>query len=167
MNPILRARLHRDRRAVLRGLAGLPLLALAGARIDPAWADSPAASGDFSAVSTALTGHASFDPPLLNALYAAFGAQDAQFDERLGRLALLLRGTPADALKPVLVGKNADLVTLPADLLTGWYLGIVGKGEHSVCVAYASNLSNRLVADVLRPPSYAYGAYGSWSHKPV
>ena len=45
-------------------------------------------------------------------------------------------------------------------------LGVVGSGEGARCVAYETALNAVIVADVLKPPTYAYGAYGSWSAKP-
>jgi hypothetical protein len=50
--------------------------------------------------------------------------------------------------------------------MSAWYLGIVGEGEHARAVAYESALNAAAVADVLAPPSYCTGEYGSWSRKP-
>ena len=35
------------------------------------------------------------------------------------------------------------------------------------CLAFETALNAEVVADVLKPPTYAYGAYGSWMRKPV
>ena len=150
----------------MTALAGLGLIA---GTAPAAFADQPAASADFAAVSKALTARTDLAVPLQDALYRALKAQDGHFDAKLARLAKLLGTGEAsgDTLKTVLVGANADLAGMPSEILTGWYLGIAGKGKDAVCVAYESDLSNRLVADVLHPPSYAYGAYGSWAAKPV
>jgi hypothetical protein len=42
----------------------------------------------------------------------------------------------------------------------------VGEGDKARCLSFETNLSNELVSDKLRPPSYCYGGYGSWSEKP-
>ncbi|WP_225198850.1 sorbitol dehydrogenase family protein [Gluconobacter oxydans] len=53
------------------------------------------------------------------------------------------------------------------EILKCWYLGVIGSGEQSSCIAYISTLQVRIVSDVLRPPTYAYGPYGSWSTQPI
>jgi hypothetical protein len=45
-------------------------------------------------------------------------------------------------------------------------MGIVGDGAKARCLAYEKALNAVIVADVLKPPSYAYDAYGSWAAKP-
>lgn len=168
-NPAAQAPIMASRRSVLQGMTALAGLGLAAGTAKPAFAEQSAASADFIAVSKALTARTDLEAPLQNALYVTFKAQDAGFDAKLARLAKLI-GTGdvgGDTLKALLTGTNADLAEMPGQILTGWYLGIVGKGADSICVAYASDLSNKLVADVLHPPSYAYGVYGSWAGKPV
>ena len=46
-------------------------------------------------------------------------------------------------------------------------LGDVGAGDTATCITYTNALMNVAVSDVLRPPSYAYGPYGSWAAKPI
>jgi len=69
-------------------------------------------------------------------------------------------------LQGVLDGEQSPLAPLPRKIMGAWYLGVVGNGEAARCVAYETALNAMAVADVLQPPTYAYGAYGSWSNKP-
>ena len=51
-------------------------------------------------------------------------------------------------------------------ILQAWYLGVTGKGKKAACVAYVDTLANRAVAAELVPPSYSYGACGTWQARP-
>ena len=138
----------------------------------PSWAQgSNWAQGqnDFSAVSQVLTGRASLDPALRDALLARFMAQDEQFPAKLRALRQLTDrfGHDPEAFGAQLKNDGADLAALRGQILQGWYLGVVGEGEKAVCVTYTGALANAAVADVLRPPSYAYGEYGSWKSQPA
>jgi hypothetical protein len=46
-------------------------------------------------------------------------------------------------------------------------MGIVGSGDKARCLAYETALNAIVVEDVLKPPTYAYGTYGSWTRKSV
>ena len=54
-----------------------------------------------------------------------------------------------------------------AEIVTAWYLGVVGEGERARVVAFEKRSTPWSVADVLKPPTYCYGVYGSWTKKPV
>jgi hypothetical protein len=43
---------------------------------------------------------------------------------------------------------------------------LAGKGAKATCVAYVDALANRAVAATLVPPSYSYGALGTWQARP-
>ena len=62
---------------------------------------------------------------------------------------------------------RSPLATLPRKIVSAWFLGIVGSGEQARCIAYETALNAVIVADVLKPPTYAYGVYGSWEKKPT
>ena len=70
-------------------------------------------------------------------------------------------------LQALLDGEHSPLALLPRRIVSAWYLGIVGEGEHARCVAFETALNAAVVADVLKPPTYCYGVYGSWARKPV
>jgi len=50
---------------------------------------------------------------------------------------------------------------------TAWFLGVIGSGTKAHVIAYEQALNAQFVADVLKPPTYAYGPYGSWTRKPL
>jgi len=70
-------------------------------------------------------------------------------------------------LQKVLDAERSPLATLPRKIVSAWFLGIVGSGEQARCIAYETALNAVIVADVLKPPTYAYGVYGSWEKKPT
>lgn len=107
----------------------------------------------FMDVSRRLTGFDSLDASFGRRLYAALSADVATFHDDLARL------DPADE-------QGLAQSALAKPMLTGWFRGQVGSGRKSQCIAYVPTLENRVVADILRPPSYAYGAYGSWRTRP-
>lgn len=49
--------------------------------------------------------------------------------------------------------------------MRAWCLGLVGEGEATQCIAYEDALNAVIVADVLKPPTFPYGPYGSWSQQ--
>lgn len=70
-------------------------------------------------------------------------------------------------LQKVLDAEHPELAPLPRKIATAWFMGIVGSAEAARCLAYETALNAVIVADVLKPPTYAYGAYGSWARKPT
>ncbi|MXN17914.1 hypothetical protein GR170_08710 [Pseudooceanicola sp. GBMRC 2024] len=157
-----------SRRQVLSGISALAAGVALGAPLLPRAAQA-AGTDDFLAVSRSLVGNHALKPEFAAALQAAFAKTDPGFGDKLKTLRGLIGDGPVtgEALKARLSDAPPEVAALPQALLTGWYLGIAGSGEQAVCVAYVDALSNVEVADVLRPPSYAYGAYGSWANPPV
>jgi hypothetical protein len=95
-------------------------------------------------------------------------AQDAAFPANVRALLALInaQGLQAAGLQQAL-RRAVAAGGLPRQIASAWYLGIVGTGEAAVCVAYEQALNAAVVADVLKPPTYSYGAYGSWARKPI
>ncbi|WP_454688326.1 sugar dehydrogenase complex small subunit [Achromobacter aloeverae] len=122
----------------------------------------------FIGVSGQLTQRDTLDPALAQALLHAFVQTNKFFDAQLAALADLLAQQPAllngDKLK--FPDDQAAQQKLAQAVLSGWYTGVVGSGKDALYVTYVNSLSNRLVADVLVPPSYSYGPCGSWQSKP-
>lgn len=162
-----RGPLNPGRRMVLAGL----LSASAAALIPWALAEpvANAEQGAFLGVSAMLVGRQVLDPALAKRLYDALVAQDAAFPANVRALLALInaQGLQAAGLQQALDAAQSPLAALPRQIASAWYLGIVGTGEAAVCVAYEQALNAAVVADVLKPPTYSYGAYGSWARKPI
>ncbi|KQQ40202.1 hypothetical protein ASF61_05315 [Duganella sp. Leaf126] len=167
---------HTSRRSALKALGALGALTLSGVASQlllstrAGAAIAPAGPGltDFIAVSRTLTGKAEINPTLALALYQAFVKQAPDTDAALARLNATLGAGEVlaqDDKTTFTEAQKADQALSQA-ILQAWYLGVVGKGKKSVCVAYADTLSNLAVADVLVPPSFSYGPCGSWSAQP-
>lgn len=154
-----------------RILLGGALAASAAAFIPAAFAasgDANAASEAFLSISKALCGHDSLNPDDAVRLCNALIADDSQFAAGVQALAALMDRRKIDPLKlqQALDDEHSPLGALPRKIVTAWYLGVVGEGDKARCLSFETNLSNELVSDKLRPPSYCYGGYGSWLEKP-
>lgn len=128
-----------------------------------------AGRGAFTALSAILVGRQALDAAQTAHLYDALAAGDARFQADVQALLALINERQIDPLQlqGVLDGEHSPLAPLPRRIMSAWALGVVGSGEGARCIAYESALDAVIVADVLKPPTYAYGAYGSWSSKPV
>lgn len=155
-----------SRRDILTGISLLALGPMTGLAPMPALA---AEDADFIAVSRSLVGDHPMTPAYSAALLAALRKAVPGFDMNLATLRQRIGEGPVDGatLQARLAGAEEPVAKLPQTILTGWYLGVAGAGESAICVAYVDAFANQEVADVLRPPSYAYGAYGSWAQPPV
>ena len=155
------------RRVLLTSL----LAASAASVIPPAFAvpTGDAAQDAFLSASQILTGQSSLDPGQASLLYSALIADDAQFAGGVQALAKILGQPNIDLLQlqRVLDNENSPVAALPRKIATAWYTGIVGEGEKARCITYETALMNVVVADKLQPPSYCYGAPGSWVEKPA
>lgn len=155
------------RRALLTSL----LAASAASVIPPAFAASAAdaAENAFLSASQILTGQDSLDPEQASLLYNALTADDPQFAEGVQALAKILdqRKIELLQLQHVLENEGSPVAALPRKIVAAWYTGIIGEGEKARCVTYETALMNVVVVDKLRPPSYCYGAPGSWVEKPA
>jgi hypothetical protein len=123
----------------------------------------------FLSVSTLLTGRTGLDATQAARLYDALAADDARFPAEVQELDILIsqRGIEALQLQKVLDTRYPALAALPRNIAMAWFTGIVGSGAKARCVAYETALNATIVADVLKPPSYCAGAYGSWTKKPT
>jgi hypothetical protein len=155
------------RRTVLAGL-----LSVYAASLIP-WAlaepvDDPA-RGAFLALSAILAGRQSLSRVHARRLYDALSADDAGFAAGVQALLALVnqRGIDPLQLQALLDAEQPALAPLPRKIVSAWYLGIVGSGDHARCLVFETALNAAVVADILRPPTYAYGPYGSWARKPT
>jgi hypothetical protein len=129
---------------------------------------TPKASSEFLRVSQLLTGRNAFKSSMADRLYAALVAADDQFQQQVRDLAAFIERQQLSAsnLQAALDEANEPFARLPASIAGAWYLGVAGAGSKARCVVFEDSLMNQLVADRLRPPSYAYGSYGSWNAAP-
>lgn len=154
-----------------RGLLATMLTAYTASLIPWALAQ-PVASADqgaFLAVSAILAGRQALDAAQAKRLYDALVADDPGFAAATRALLALINERKIDPLQlqAVLGREKSALAALPRKIVTAWYLGVVGEGEHARCLAYETALNAVVVADVLKPPTYCYGVYGSWVKKPT
>ncbi len=123
----------------------------------------------FAALSAVLVGRASLDANQGARLYEALVSDDPSFPASVGALLKLIETRKIDPsqLQATLDAEKSPLATLPRKVVTAWYMGVVGEGERARCIAFEKALNAAVVADVLKPPTYCYGPYGSWAHKPT
>ena len=155
------------RRAVLAGfLSAYTASLIPWALAQPAMDEGHAA---FLALSAIIAGRQALNPALAQRLYDALVADDPGFPGTVRALLARIEREKLDAatLQQTLDGEGAPAAALPRRIATAWFLGIVGEGAKARCLAYESALNAVIVADVLKPPTYAYGPYGSWARKPA
>jgi hypothetical protein len=153
------------RRSLLLGLAAAGVVLTA----PQAFADTTPSRDAFLAVSKLLTGFTSLDPGLAARLYDALNTNDPKFTAGVTALATLISQQNIDplSLQATLDGTHSDLAALPRQIVTAWYMGVVGTGDAARCIAFETDLTNIVVSDKLTPPSFCFGAYGSWTSQPV
>lgn len=153
-----------------RRVVGALLTAYTAARIPWALAQpvTDAQQGAFLALSALLAGRQSLDSAQAQRLYDALKADDAGFPAGVHALLDLINKQHIDPLElqKTLDAGHPDLASLPRKIILAWYVGVVGTGEKARCLAYETALMSDIVKDRLRPPTYAYGVYGSWEQKP-
>jgi len=164
------AAINLGRRRMLQGataLAAVSALPLSS----QGFAQQAGSVADFSTVSQFLTGRSGLSTPFAQALWAAFTKTDPDFPNKISALAKFIseNHSTASGLAPQLSAdpSGKSIAALPQAILSGWYLGVVGNGADAICVTYTEALANQNVADILSPPSYSFGAYGTWAAKPV
>lgn len=155
------------RRTVLGALLSASTAALIPWALAEPVAD--AGSGAFLALSAIIAGRQSLDGVQAKRLYSALCADDAGFAAAAQALLALVneRKLDASSLQRTLDDGKSPLAAMPRKIATAWFAGIVGSGARARCLAYETALNAQIVADVLKPPSYAYGAYGSWTRQPL
>lgn len=159
--------LNTTRRTLLRGL----LTTYTASLIPWALAETVDSEeqGAFLALSAIIAGRQSLDAELANNLYKALVADDATFASGVKDL---LARINKDHIEPMQLQKLLDteqspLATVARRIATAWFMGVVGSGDKARCLAYENALNAQIVGDVLKPPTYAYGPYGSWARNPT
>lgn len=165
-------RLFLRRTALVAALGGIGLTALHHPWLSRALAQSVPASDSFAAfmhVSSYLTGKPALDAELGRAIYDGLADATGTFEQQLHALNTLLASAPppAHALQTMLDKDQAPYAGLPKQIMTGWYLGIVGTGKTRRAVAFEQALMYAPVADVIVLNTYAHGVPGYWATPPV
>lgn len=125
--------------------------------------------GAFVAASAIIAGRQTLDAQQAKRLYDALIADDKNFPTMVRELLTLIEQRKIDPLQlqQTLDREQSPLAGVPRKIAAAWFLGIVGAGAKARCLAYETALNAIIVSDVLKPPTYAYGAYGSWTTKPT
>ncbi|HJV50445.1 MAG TPA: sugar dehydrogenase complex small subunit [Noviherbaspirillum sp.] len=160
------------RRRLLAGLLDAYVASLIPAALIPQALAQPvtdAGRNAFMAVSGILAGRPSLDAAHAARLYDALVADDPGFPASVQALLALINDRKIDPLQlqKTLDDERSPLAPLPRNIVTAWFMGIVGSGEKARVLAYETALNAMAVADVLRAPTYCYGVYGSWTEKPT
>jgi hypothetical protein len=123
----------------------------------------------FLGLSSKIAGRQVLDLQLARRLYAGLVEDDRNFEITVQALYSLLAGDRIQLpdLQKTLDDQKSPLANIPHKIASAWFLGIVGGGPRVRVLAYENALNAVIVSDVLKPPTYAYGVYGSWSAKPV
>jgi hypothetical protein len=153
------------RRTVLAGIVG----GFAAALIPRALSVSPDAEpASFLALSAFLVGRGKLDAQQAQRLFDALKSDDPKFPAAIRDLLAYVNARKPDPmqLQQMLDEEKSPLAAVPRAIASAWWLGIVGTGDNARCLAFEKALNAQLVADVLKPPTYAYGPHGSWSGKP-
>lgn len=155
------------RRALLVGFGATYILSLVPWAMAQEVPESEMAP--FMALSALLVGRPSLDAAQAKRLYDALVANDPGFPAAAKQLLDTIEQRKIDPmqLQQTLNDENAPVKDLPGQVVTAWYLGIVGSGSKARCVHFETALNAQIVGDVLKPPTYAYGAYGSWTRNPT
>lgn len=124
--------------------------------------------GAFLALSAILVGRPSLDTVQAQRLYSALVDDAPGFPADARALLALINEQHIDPLElqKTLDIDYVNLAATPRKIVLAWYVGVVGKGEQARCLAYETSLMQDAVKDRLRPPTYAYGVYGSWTAAP-
>lgn len=127
-----------------------------------------AEKGAFLAVSAILAGRQALDPAHAKRLYDALVAENPGFAVGAQALLTLINDRKIDPaqLHKVLTDEKSPLAPVAQNIARAWFMGVVGSGEKARALAYEDALNAQIVQDYLKPPTYAYGAYGSWAKQP-
>lgn len=155
-----------SRRVVLAGL----VTAYTASLIPWALAESApdVERGNFLILSALIAGRERLDSELAIRYYDALLGNDDGFPAAVSAVLALVNQHRIDPLElqAFLDDSRPELAGVPRRIATAWFLGMVDTPEGTRVLAYEHALNAQLVSDVLQPPSYCHGGYGSWMHKP-
>lgn len=155
-----------SRRVVLAGL----LSAYTASLIPWALAESApdADRGKFLILSALIAGRETLDNDLALRYYDALLAYDPSFPAAVSAILEIINHQHIGPLQlqAWLDEARPELAHVPRRIAAAWFLGYVDTSEGVRALAYEQALNAQIVSDVLKPPSYCYGGYGSWVSRP-
>lgn len=124
---------------------------------------------EFLALSAIIAGRRSLDTLMADRIFRALSEGHPEFTQNVRNLLHMIGQRKIDPLhlQKILDDEKSPLAPLPRQIATAWFQGIIGTGSDAHVIAYAEALNAQMVADVLKPPTYGYGPYGSWTRKPL
>ena len=155
-----------------RHFLGGALAASAVQLVPSSWAataHSATASSSFMALSQYLTARSDLSVKLGVRMQAALQALDSNFASQADALWRWIQSQniALDQLHARVKAEKPELAAVPTQVMQVWYLGIAGSGNQTRVVAYEFALNAQTVSDKLKPPTYSYGVYGSWTANPT
>ncbi|MHC1479372.1 sugar dehydrogenase complex small subunit [Frateuria aurantia] len=124
----------------------------------------PVASPGFLKLSAQLTGRERPDPLLGQRLYQDLVMRFRDLEQHIDVIAQRLSAA---------AGQPPDLSDQPVSrdiyqqMLSGWYLGVVGTHLAPRCIGFENTVSYEVVASWVSPPSYCAGEPFFWVNKPT
>ncbi|PUA17927.1 sorbitol dehydrogenase family protein [Glaciimonas sp. PCH181] len=119
---------------------------------------------DFLALSVLLTARPKLNSRTSARTYAALSAQLVEFEKQsadLWQFAQTQQIKDVDALVAA-VESNADLSKVLHQIVSAWYLGVVGNGAQGQVIAFEQALMFDPVRDAVVVPTYCRAAPGYW-----
>ena len=117
----------------------------------------------FLALSRMLTGYATPDVGLARRLYNELRAGNGALEQQIAALCARLSKAPAG---PFVIDDQPALAMLYRQIMSGWYLGVIGPADAPRCIGFENIVSYRVVAPTLSPPSYCSGEPNFWAYRP-
>lgn len=156
-----------QRRHLLGGALAVSMVQMAP--LSWATAPVPATASSFMALSQYLTARSDLNPKLAARMQSALQALDGQFNAQVDALWSWIdsQHVALDELTTRVKAEQPALAHVPAQVMQVWYLGVAGSGTKARAVTYEFALNAQTVSDKLKPPTYAYGSYGSWTSNPT
>jgi hypothetical protein len=143
-----------------------------GLLVSNAFASPPLTSNvtlpaDFLSLSTQITGYEKPDLQLAQRLYTWLQNKQPQLQQNVANLSALLANNPGvESLQAQLATQPPEIAELYQSLLSGWYLGVVGKPTELSCIGFENIVSYRVMNDNFTPVSYCPGEPNFWTHPP-
>jgi fructose 5-dehydrogenase small subunit len=124
---------------------------------------------DFFALSALLTANSKLNPHTSARTYAALCAQVIEFEKQsadLWRFSQVHQIKGVEALSAAVAG-NAALSRVLHQIVSVWYLGVVGSGVQGKVIAFEQALMFDPVRDAVVVPTYCRAAPGYWATQPA